>query len=177
MSQHLPATAGQAPLSTLLSASAQPAQTLLDAPELFAEAVTPLANALGAAAAAALPTLPIGVPAAGGRHRHAGVSAGPPGTDSHGTSGPDSAARVAGPSPRPAAPHTFAAARDLVPQSAYRAGYGEYLRTAGLGEIAAVAIPGFTGILVLTGAGGLLGYRQARAGHAVRSAGTVRFLS
>jgi hypothetical protein len=58
----------------------------------------------------------------------------------------------------------------------YRAGYGQYLRTAGLGEMAAAAVPGVTGILVLTLAGGVLGFRQARAGHAVRANGTARFI-
>jgi hypothetical protein len=59
--------------------------------------------------------------------------------------------------------------------SSYRIGYGEYLRTAGLSQVAALAVPGVTGILVLTGAGGLVGYRQAKAGHAVRTGGTARF--
>ena len=35
----------------------------------------------------------------------------------------------------------------------------------------------FTGILILTGAGGLVGYRQARAGHVVRRSGTARFMT
>jgi hypothetical protein len=60
--------------------------------------------------------------------------------------------------------------------SSYRIGYGEYLRTAGLSQVAALAVPGVTGILVLTGAGGLVGYRQAKAGHAVRTRGTARFV-
>ena len=62
------------------------------------------------------------------------------------------------------------------PAPSYRAGYGDFLRAAGLGEVAAVAVPGLTGILVLTGAGGLLGYRQARAGHTVRASGRARFM-
>jgi hypothetical protein len=61
--------------------------------------------------------------------------------------------------------------------SSYRIGYGEYLRTAGLSQVAALAVPGVTGILVLTGAGGLVGYRQAKAGHAVRTRGTARFVN
>ena len=65
----------------------------------------------------------------------------------------------------------------LVPAPSYRAGYVEYLRAAGLGEVAAVAVPGITGLLVLTGAGGLLGYRQARAGQSVRAGGTGRFMN
>lgn len=61
--------------------------------------------------------------------------------------------------------------------SSYRIGYGEYLRSAGLSQVAALAVPGVTGILVLTGAGGLVGYRQAKAGHAVRTGGTARFIN
>lgn len=56
----------------------------------------------------------------------------------------------------------------VVPAS-YRVGYAEYLRTAGTSEIAALAVPGTVGIMALTGAGGILGYRQARAGHTVRT--------
>ncbi len=63
-----------------------------------------------------------------------------------------------------------------VPNSSYRIGYPEYLRTAGLSQLAALAVPGLIGILVLTGAGGLVGYRQARAGHAVRVSGSLRFM-
>ena len=60
--------------------------------------------------------------------------------------------------------------------ASFRAGYGEYLRTARVEQIAAVAVPGVAGILLLTGAGGVLGYRQARAGHAIRANGTARFV-
>jgi hypothetical protein len=60
--------------------------------------------------------------------------------------------------------------------SSYRLGYAEYLRTAGLSHIAALAVPGVGGILVFTGAGGLFGYRQAKAGHMVR-ASTARFIN
>ncbi len=62
------------------------------------------------------------------------------------------------------------------PNSSYRIGYTEYLRTAGLPQVAALAVPGLVGIMVLTGAGGLVGYRQAKAGHAVRVGGTARFM-
>ncbi len=62
-----------------------------------------------------------------------------------------------------------------VPAASYRIGYTEYLRSAGLPQVAALAVPGLAGILVLTGAGGLVGYRQAKAGHAVR-AGSARFM-
>jgi hypothetical protein len=61
--------------------------------------------------------------------------------------------------------------------ASFRVGYGEYLRTAGMAQVAALAVPGVAGILVLTGAGGLAGYRQAKAGHTVRTGGTARFLN
>jgi hypothetical protein len=72
-------------------------------------------------------------------------------------------------------PPAFGASNGAVPAS-YRAGYDDYLRKAGVGQMAAVAVPGVTGILALTGMGGLLGFRQARAGHAVRANGTARFM-
>lgn len=160
-----------------MTAQTQSARTLLAASAQFAGQAAPLAGLLSASADVQLPTLPVGVPAAGGGHRHARADSGSAGTGQHGGDSPVGAAPAAGSSPQPAKPDTFAAGRDLALQPSYRAGYGAYLRAAGLGEIAAVAIPGFTGILVLTGAGGLLGYRQARAGHAVRSGNSVRFLS
>lgn len=64
---------------------------------------------------------------------------------------------------------------DVAPAS-FRAGYPEYLRDAALSEIAGLALPGVAGLMALTGVGGLMGYRQAKAGHAVRAAGTARFL-
>jgi hypothetical protein len=63
------------------------------------------------------------------------------------------------------------------PNASYRVGYTEYLRNAGLSQVVAVALPGLAGIVVLTGAGGLVGYRQAKAGHAVRTGGTARFVN
>jgi hypothetical protein len=64
-----------------------------------------------------------------------------------------------------------------VPAASYRIGYTEYLRNAGLSQVAALAVPGVAGMLVLTCAGGLLGYRQAKAGHAVHTSGTARFVN
>jgi hypothetical protein len=57
----------------------------------------------------------------------------------------------------------FAAETHLVASKDFRPGYPDYLRAAGLREVAAVAVPGFAGIVTLTAAGGLVGYRQARA--------------
>jgi hypothetical protein len=64
-----------------------------------------------------------------------------------------------------------------LPAASYRIGYTDYLRSAGLSQVAALAVPGVAGMLVLTGAGGLVGYRQAKAGHAVRTSGIARFVN
>lgn len=58
---------------------------------------------------------------------------------------------------------TFAAENHVVASKDFRPGYPDYLRAAGLSEVAAVAVPGFAGIITLTAAGGLVGYRQARS--------------
>lgn len=106
--------------------------------------------------------------------------------------GPGGAATSAGPGrAMPAAPRRVAAeppparqpppAREGAPGSpavpAGRIGYGETLRSAGTSQLAALAVPGMIGILVLTALGGLLGYRQAKAGQAMRARGTARFMN
>lgn len=63
------------------------------------------------------------------------------------------------------------------PAPPYRVGYTDHLRTAGMSQLVALAAPGLTGILVLTGAGSLVGYRQAKAGHAVRTGAAARFVN
>ncbi|MEZ0339473.1 hypothetical protein ACAG25_05750 [Mycobacterium sp. pV006] len=80
------------------------------------------------------------------------------------------------PGPR-AAESTAPLGNSGVASSAPRVGYADYLRGAGLAQIAAVALPGLAGILVLTGAGGLLGYRQAKAGRAVAVRPVARFIN
>lgn len=110
------------------------------------------------------PVLPgIGAGAAGGGDR--GARAGVP---------RESAAPPAEVPERPVPARDSDAA--AVPAS-YRAGYGEYLRTAGMTQVAAVAVPGAAAIMLLTGAGGVIGYRQARAGHAIRASAVGRFSS
>ncbi|MFI5505966.1 hypothetical protein ACIA48_00745 [Mycobacterium sp. NPDC051804] len=63
------------------------------------------------------------------------------------------------------------------PPASYRAGYPEYLRNAGISQVFAVAAPGLVGMVILTGLGGLVGYRQAKAGRAVRTGGAARFVN
>jgi hypothetical protein len=76
----------------------------------------------------------------------------------------------------PAPPSAIGSSKIDSPASAYRVGYGEYLRSAGFAQIAALALPGLAGLVVLTGAGGLVGYRQANAGRSVRVQSTTRFM-
>lgn len=56
-----------------------------------------------------------------------------------------------------------------------RQGYSQYLRTARLGELALLALPGLAGLLTLTLSGGVIGYRQANSGRFLRQ-DAVRFL-
>lgn len=91
---------------------------------------------------------------------------------------PDPPRHVTAPPPakQQTPPPESPASNELLAAPTYRMGYVDYLRAAGMGEVAAVAVPGVTGILVLTSAGGLIGYRQARAGRAVRAGGPARFM-
>lgn len=59
----------------------------------------------------------------------------------------------------------------------FRIGYREYLRTAGVAQIAAVAVPGTVGILLLTALGSVVGYRQAKAGRAGYPGSVARFVT
>jgi len=123
---------------------------------------------VGAAVPIALPVIvapPLGVGLAGGAG--SGGSAGLPPAPRGLPSQPPASRN-----PQPANVGSNAA----VPNASYRIGYNEYLRTAALPQVAALAVPGLVGILVLTGAGGLVGYRQAKAGHAVHVGGSARFM-
>lgn len=122
---------------------------------------------------------PIGAGGAGGAGGSGGAGGGGAGSRAGTPSAPkNSSAPQKNEPPQKAGPQNppaFSAGSGAPPES-FRVGYGNYLRTAGVGQMMAVAIPGVTGILVLTGAGGLLGYRQAKAGRAVRAGGTGRFV-
>jgi len=160
---HLPPTYGGLP-SSLPGASAEPF-------------VGPGIVAAGAAAAPlapiALPAIVVPVALPGGLAGGAGPRPGVPGAVGRPNAEP--------PPARQSPPSSSRAGQEASPNSApastYRAGYGSYLRSAGPGEIAALAVPGFVGILLLTGAGGLIGYRQARAGRAIRAGAMERFMS
>ena len=125
------------------------------------------------AAAAQLPALPITLPLVVAPLGGGGDGTGPAEPSLPGTPRGGAAQPPAGREPLPAS----AGSNVTVPPSSYRLGYTDYLRNAGLSQVAALAVPGVAGMLVLTGAGGLLGYRQAKAGHAVHTSGTARFVN
>lgn len=76
----------------------------------------------------------------------------------------------------PQAPNPADTTRALSDPVAFRAGYSDYLRNAGMAQITAIAVPGAAAILIFTVGGGFIGYRQARAGHVIRAEGMSRFL-
>jgi hypothetical protein len=63
-------------------------------------------------------------------------------------------------------------------QTSKEAGYSnEYVRSPRLSEMAAGALPGVAGMLIMTASGVCLGYRQAMAGQLLRPQGADRFLA
>jgi len=76
----------------------------------------------------------------------------------------------------PQAPNPADTTTALSDPVAFRAGYSDYLRNAGMAQITAIAVPGAAAILIFTVGGGFIGYRQARAGHVIRAEGMSRFL-
>ena len=79
------------------------------------------------------------------------------------------------PPARPELPGKSPAAPGLAPDG-FRAGYATYLQSASIGEVAGLAGLGVSGLAALTAVGGLIGFRQAKAGLAVKAVGTARFL-
>ena len=62
------------------------------------------------------------------------------------------------------------------PPAPERLGYPEVLRDADVVTLLSRALPGLAAMFGMTALGGVLGYRQARAGYLLRAAGTGRFL-
>lgn len=122
-----------------------------------------------------LPPLIGGPTAFGGAAVEAPVR-GPAGNSASSTgTGPRDIARSGEGSGRERLPGAAGSGTSEVPAS-FRVGYPQYLREAKVGEVAVFALPGVLGILALTALGGVVGYRQAKAGRVVRAAGTARFL-
>lgn len=128
--------------------------------------------ATGAGAPITLPVLPVVAPAAG-----AGPGIGAP-RAVEAPPAPAAPPRVAQEPPpaRPVEPVENALAGSR-PPAPTRVGYGDTLRTAGTSQLAALALPGVVGILILTALGGVVGYRQAKAGQTVRARSTARFMN
>lgn len=140
---------------------------VLDAGAGMAAAAAPV----GPAVPIALPVIvapPIGLGGIGGGSGPGGAAAGAPPVLPRAVTAEPPAGRIA--------PPANVGSNVAAPSSSYRIGYTEYLRTAGLPQVAALAVPGLFGIMMLTGAGGLLGYRQAKAGHAVHVGASARFM-
>jgi hypothetical protein len=57
----------------------------------------------------------------------------------------------------------------------FRQAYTDMVRSPSLSALAAVALPGVVGLVVLTALGVRVGYRQAKAGIALRTAKVARF--
>jgi hypothetical protein len=55
-------------------------------------------------------------------------------------------------------------------------GYSDDLRGADLAKVVSMALPGLAAMAGMTAIGGVVGYRQARAGYLLRAAGVGRFL-
>ncbi len=76
----------------------------------------------------------------------------------------------------PPAAGSAAPARAALPPSAVLPPSSMLPQAEGVAEAVRQALPGLVGLAVLTVGGGLLGYRQAKAGFALRAAGTARYL-
>lgn len=62
------------------------------------------------------------------------------------------------------------------PTAPVRLGYPDDLRDADLARVFSMALPGLAALAGMTALGGLVGYRQARAGYLLRAAGAARFV-
>jgi hypothetical protein len=58
----------------------------------------------------------------------------------------------------------------------FRLGYPDVLRAADIQSLLVATLPGVSGLVALTAAGGMLGYRQARAAQALRATAITRFM-
>lgn len=119
---------------------------------------------------------PAGQPAAPAEQPALPAADGAPASSPPAPTGAEQSAAVplAGPPSRPPAPRSPQAGTQ--PPDSVRLGYPEYLRQADVAQLASVALPGLAAILGLTALGGLLGYRQAKAGYLLPAAGAARFV-
>lgn len=79
------------------------------------------------------------------------------------------------PAPRSEPPAVQALSVPPVPES-FRLGYTDYLRTASTSDLLFAVLPGLGGMLLMTAAGGVVGFRQARAAQTLPAPQIARFL-
>jgi hypothetical protein len=79
--------------------------------------------------------------------------------------------------PAPTAAPLPAAGAGPVEMPATRFGYQQYLRRAKVTDMAAIALPGVVGLVLMTASGTVIGHRQARAGHMLRHTAAARFMA
>ncbi|MCV7161277.1 hypothetical protein H7J55_27805 [Mycolicibacterium brisbanense] len=110
-----------------------------------------------------LPPLPEVAPAApsGGGGAHAAPPAVP------------SAPQVTAPTAQP--PQHVTSPINAIPET-FRVGYADYLRVSTTTDLVFAVLPGLAGMVLLTAAGGAVGFRQARAARTLPSPQIARFL-
>lgn len=102
-------------------------------------------------------------------------TAGPPSALPNGPSLPPEPAAQP-PPPQPNAPLTSIAPQSPPGGLPYRAGYSSYLQRASTAELTVVAAPGVAGIFLVTTSGAFVGYRRAKVGNLIQTAGISRFV-
>lgn len=136
--------------------SATPKAPAAPVPAIPAAPVVPVAPA--PVAIPAVPALPAPVPSA--------PPAGPP---------PAAPSAPIVPAPRSEPPAAQQLSVPAVPES-FRLGYADYLRTASTSDLLLAVLPGLGGMVLMTAAGGVVGFRQARAAQTLPSPQIARFL-
>lgn len=79
------------------------------------------------------------------------------------------------PAPRSAPPAAQLLSGPAAPES-FRLGYTDYLRTASTTDLLFAVLPGLGAMVLMTAAGGVVGFRQARAAQTLPSPQIARFL-
>lgn len=79
------------------------------------------------------------------------------------------------PAPRFEPPAAQQLSVPAVPES-FRLGYADYLRMASTSDLLLAVLPGLGGMVLMTAAGGVVGFRQARAAQTLPSPQIARFL-
>ncbi|MGI9125817.1 MAG: hypothetical protein ACR2JM_13855 [Mycobacterium sp.] len=64
----------------------------------------------------------------------------------------------------------------VVPPASFQPPPAAQPNSPSVAKLVALALPGVAGLAALTGVGGVVGYRQAKAGFALRASGAARFL-